>query len=93
MSKLSNLTPETLCHAVAAPKCNGQIAKLKKVNICKKKEGKFDQNCKKQDHQKWGYSTVTHMEQSVYLAKWKDLNKQERKEHRKRLNHRNGEDG
>ena len=48
---------------------------------------------KKQDHQRWGYSTVTHMEQPVYLAIWKDLNKKKRKEHRKRLNHRNGEDG
>ena len=37
----------------------------------------------KQDHQRWGYSTVTHLEQPVYLAIWKDLNKKKRKEHRK----------
>ena len=36
---------------------------------------------------------MTHMEQPVYLAIWKDLNKKKRKEHRKRLNNRNGEDG
>ena len=38
----------------------------------------------KQDHQRWGYSTVTHMEQPVYLAIWKDLNKNKRKEHKKK---------
>ena len=38
-----------------------------------------------QDHQRWGYSTVTHMEQPVYLAIWKDLNKKKRKEHRKKI--------
>ena len=47
----------------------------------------------KQDHQRWGYSTVTHMEQSVYLAIWKDLNKKKIKEHRKKIEHRNGEGG
>ena len=47
----------------------------------------------KQNHQRWGYSTVTHLEQSVYLAIWKDLDKEKRKEHRKKLNDRNGEDG
>ena len=40
---------------------------------------------KKQDHQRWGYSTVTHMEQPVYLAIWKDLNKKKRREHRKKI--------
>ena len=39
----------------------------------------------KQDHQRWGYSTVTHLEQPVYLAIWKDLNKEKRKEHRKKI--------
>ena len=39
----------------------------------------------KQDHQRWGYITVTHMEQSVYLAIWKDLNKKKRKEHKKKI--------
>ena len=34
----------------------------------------------KQDHQRWGYSTVTHLEQPVFLATWKDLNKKKRKE-------------
>ena len=38
-----------------------------------------------QDHQRWGYSTVTHMEQPVYLAKWKDLNTKKRKEHTKNI--------
>ena len=38
-----------------------------------------------QDHQRWGYSTVTHLEQPVYLAKWKNLNKEKRKEHRKKI--------
>ena len=38
----------------------------------------------KQDHQRWGYITVTHMEQPVYLAIWKDLNKNKRKEHKKK---------
>ena len=32
-----------------------------------------------QDHQRWGYITVTHLEQPVYLAIWKDLNKEKRK--------------
>ena len=32
-----------------------------------------------QDHERWGYSTVTHLEQPVYLAVWKDLNKEKRK--------------
>ena len=36
---------------------------------------------------------MTHLEQPVYLAKWKDLNREKRKEHKKRLNNRNGEDG
>ena len=36
-------------------------------------------NRMKQDHQRWGYSTVTHMEQPVYLAIWKDKNKKEKK--------------
>ena len=31
-----------------------------------------------------GYSTVTHLEQPVYLAIWKDLNKEKRKEHQKK---------
>ena len=35
-----------------------------------------------QDHQRWGYSTVIHLEQSVYLTTWKDLNKEKRKEHK-----------
>ena len=39
----------------------------------------------KQDHQRWGYSTVTHMEQPVYLAIWKDLSQKKRKEHKKRI--------
>ena len=38
-----------------------------------------------QDHQRWGYSTVTHMEQSVNLAIWKDLNKKKRKGQRKKI--------
>ena len=41
----------------------------------------------KQDHQRWGYITVTQMEQSVYLAIRKDKNT------KKRQNQRNGEDG
>ena len=40
---------------------------------------------KKQDHQRWGYSTVTHVEQPVYLAIWKDLSKKKRKVQRKRI--------
>ena len=47
----------------------------------------------KQDHQRWGYSTVTHLEQLVYLVKWKDLNKEKRNNTEKRLNNRNREDG
>ena len=39
----------------------------------------------KQDHQRWGYSTVIHLEQPVYLAIWKDLNKEKRIEHRKTI--------
>ena len=39
----------------------------------------------KQDHQRWGYITVTHMEQPAYLAIWKDLNKKKRKEHKKKI--------
>jgi len=35
---------------------------------------------KKQDHQRWGYSTVIHLEKTIYLAIWKDLNKEKRKE-------------
>ena len=34
----------------------------------------------KQDHQRWGYSTVIHLEKTIYLAIWKDLNKEKRKE-------------
>ena len=33
----------------------------------------------KQDHQRWGYSTVIHLEKTIFLAKWKDLNKEKRK--------------
>ena len=33
-----------------------------------------------QDHQRWGYSTVIHLEKTIYLAIWKDLNKEKRKE-------------
>ena len=48
----------------------------------------------KQDHQRWGYSTVTHLEQPVSLAILKDFNKEEEKKNtEKRLNHRHGEDG
>ena len=36
----------------------------------------------KQDHQRWRYSTVIHLEQFVYLAVLKDLNKEKRKEQR-----------
>ena len=39
----------------------------------------------KQDHQRWGYITVTHMEQPVYLAIWKELDKKKRKGHRKQI--------
>ena len=39
-------------------------------------------NYLKQDHQRWGYSTVIHLEQPVYLTTWKDLNKEKRKEHK-----------
>ena len=46
-----------------------------------------------QDHQRWGYSTVTHLEQFVHLATWKDLNREKKKNTEKRLNHGNGEDG
>ena len=38
-----------------------------------------------QDHQRWRYSTVIHLEQSVYLTIWKDLNKEERKEQRNKI--------
>ena len=31
------------------------------------------------------YSTVIHLEQSVYLAIWKDLNKEKRKEQRNKI--------
>ena len=34
----------------------------------------------KQDHQRWGYSTVIHLEKTIHLAIWKDLNKEKRKE-------------
>merc|ERR1719209_1841176 len=34
----------------------------------------------KQDHQRWGYSTVIHLEQTVYLAIWKYLKKEKRQE-------------
>jgi hypothetical protein len=47
----------------------------------------------KQDHQRWGYSTVTHLEQPVYLPTWKDLKKRKEKNTEKRLNQRSGEDG
>ena len=63
------------------------------TNKLNKQTSKQEQRQLKQDHQIWGYSTVTHMEQPVHLARWKDLNKKKRKEHRKKLNHRNGEDG
>ena len=39
----------------------------------------------KKDHQRWGYSTVTHLEQPIYLAIWKDLKKEKRKEQRKNI--------
>ena len=39
----------------------------------------------KQNHQRWRYSTVIHLEQSVYLTIWKDLNKGERKEQRNKI--------
>ena len=39
----------------------------------------------KQDHQRWGYGTVIHLEKPVYLAIRKDLNKKKRKEHRKKI--------
>ena len=48
---------------------------------------------KEQDHQRWGYSTVTHMEKPVYMAIWKDLKNERKKNTAKRLNHRNGKDG
>ena len=32
-------------------------------------------NIYEQDHLRWRYSTVIHLKQLVYLAKWKDLNK------------------
>ena len=35
---------------------------------------------KKPDHQRWRYSTVIHLEQSVHLAKRQDLKKEKRKE-------------
>ena len=47
----------------------------------------------KQDHQRWGYSTVAHLKQPVYLAIWKDVNEEKRKEHKKRQDQRNGKDG
>ena len=34
----------------------------------------FAHKCK-QDHLRWRCSTVIHLKQLVYLAKWKDLNK------------------
>ena len=40
----------------------------------------FSGNDLKQDHQRWGYSTVIHLEKTIYLATWKDLNKEKRKE-------------
>ena len=40
----------------------------------------FESPLKKQDHQRWGYSTVIHLEKTIYLAIWKDLNKEKRKE-------------
>ena len=53
----------------------------------------------KQDHLRWRYSTVIHLEQLVYLAKWKDLNKgkiwtkRTWKNQKIRLNYCDGEDG
>ena len=57
---------------------------IKAESYSKRNLIKFNHQCK-QDHQRWGYSTVTHLEQPVYLATWKDLNKEKRKEHRKKI--------
>ena len=39
-----------------------------------------------QDHQRWGYGTETHLEQPVYLAIWKDLIKEKRKQQGLKIN-------
>ena len=60
----------------------------------------FSNNHLKQDHQRWGYSTVIQLEKTIYLAIWKDLNKEKRKEQgnkvvrnkgRLKPNHKKGE--
>ena len=39
----------------------------------------------KQDHQRWGCSTVTYLEQPVYLVMWKDLKKEKKKRAQKKI--------
>ena len=38
-----------------------------------------------QDHLRWRYSTVIHLEELVHLAEWQDLKKEKRKEQRNKI--------
>ena len=82
MLSLSVRLPKTiLCRKVhPEPTLNPQTYLQIPIQI----DGKIDMYNKKRPS-KIQYSTVTHLEQPVYLAIWKDLNRKKRKENRKKI--------